>query len=97
MSAIESEPAAAAAEGAGDQRNGRNGERETNSSPARRRRPAPYTPSFRAFLKQLGETRASSTRGAANCGTLSSRKTASRRTWCWCFIITVTYLAIPCG
>ncbi len=59
MSAIESEPTAATAEttpveapetGALD-----NGEPETNSGPTRKRRPAPYTRSFRGFLEQLGE------------------------------------------
>jgi len=59
MSAIESETAAATAETTGvDARESsarENGERETNSSPARKRRPAPYTSSFRGFLEQLGE------------------------------------------
>ncbi|MGO9272289.1 MAG: hypothetical protein ACLQOO_19010, partial [Terriglobia bacterium] len=57
MSVIESEAAVATAEGADAPQTGTpgNGERETNSSPARKRRPAPYTRSFRGFLEQLGE------------------------------------------
>jgi hypothetical protein len=58
MKTIESEPAAAAdttgAE-APESRTPENGERETNSSPARKRRLPPYTRSFREFLEQLGE------------------------------------------
>ncbi len=85
MSAIESEAAAAMADPAGaeapEPRPPENGGPETHSSPSRKRRPAPYSRSFRGFLEQLAKTRASSTRGAANCGTLLTRKTASRRTW----------------
>jgi len=68
MRAIDNEAAAATAEGVeAPQTTGRkatpgrarkardNGEAETNSSPARKRRPTPYTRSFRAFLEQLGE------------------------------------------
>jgi len=57
MSGIESEPAAVTAEGveAPATKAPENGEPETNSSPARKRRPAPYTRSFRGFLEQLGE------------------------------------------
>ena len=59
MSAIESEPAAVTADATGaestESRAPENGEREGNSSPTRKRRPAPYTRSFRGFLEQLGE------------------------------------------
>src|SRR5271157_128546 len=59
MSAMEAEPAAATAETtpveAAETGARNNGEPETNSSPTRKRRPAPYTRSFRGFLEQLGE------------------------------------------
>jgi len=57
MRGIDSEPTAATAEGAEapETTAPENEERETNSSPARKRRPAPYSRSFRGFLEQLGE------------------------------------------
>ena len=73
MSAIENEPAAATAEGAeapdssgstatpGCERTPPdNGDPETNSSPARKRRPAPYTRSFRPGFPPGGRKRSQS-------------------------------------
>ncbi len=59
MSAIETEPAATPAEGAGaesgESRAPENREREPKSSRTRKRRAPPYTRAFRDFLEQLGE------------------------------------------